>query len=325
MNKFGKVAVLFGGRSAEREVSIKSGTAVLAALLRSGVDAHAFDPATRDLHVLRDEKFDRVFIALHGRYGEDGTVQGALELMGIPYTGSGVMASAIAMDKWRTKMIWQAAGLPIPEYEALTEPSDWNALADHLDLPLFMKPANEGSSVGISKVKSVEELPAAYAEAAKHDKVVIAESSVSGGEYTVAILNGRALPVIKIEPVNEFYDYEAKYLRDDTRYLCPCGLSAGEEHAMQHLAQLAFELIGGQGWGRVDFLRDEQGKAYLLEVNTSPGMTDHSLVPMAARQAGIEFDALVLQILEAAEGKSGSLRSSPHPLAGEDRGEGDVG
>ncbi len=299
-SRFGKVAVLFGGRSAEREVSIKSGSAVLAALLRSGVDAHAFDPATRDLHELRDEKFDRVFIALHGRYGEDGTVQGALELMGIPYTGSGVMASAIAMDKWRTKLIWQAAGLPIPEYEALTEPSDWNALADHLDLPLFMKPANEGSSVGISKVKNVEELPAAYAEAAKHDKVVIAESCVSGGEYTVAILNNRALPVIKIEPANEFYDYEAKYLRDDTRYLCPCGLPAGEEQAMQHLAQLAFELIGGQGWGRVDFLRDEQGKAYLLEVNTSPGMTDHSLVPMAARQAGIEFDQLVLRILETA-------------------------
>ena len=297
---FGKVAVLFGGRSAEREVSLKSGSAVLAALKRSGVDAHAFDPAERDLSDLKKERFDRVFIALHGRYGEDGTVQGALELMGVPYTGSGVMASAIAMDKWRTKMIWQAAGLPIPEYEALTAPSDWNALADHLDLPLFMKPANEGSSVGISKVKTVEELPAAYAEAAKHDKVVIAECFVSGGEYTVAILNGRALPVIKIEPANEFYDYEAKYLRDDTRYLCPCGLSVEQEGEMQHLAQLAFAVIGGQGWGRVDFLRGEDGKAYLLEVNTSPGMTDHSLVPMAARQAGISFEQLVLDVLEDA-------------------------
>jgi D-alanine-D-alanine ligase len=297
---FGRVAVLFGGRSAEREVSLKSGSAVLAALQRSGVDAHAFDPAQRELQALRDEKFDRVFIALHGRFGEDGTVQGALELMGIPYTGSGVMASAIAMDKWRTKMIWQAAGLPVPEYEALTAPSDWNALADHLDLPLFMKPANEGSSVGVSKVKSVDELPGAYAEAAKHDKVVIAESFLNGGEYTVAILNGRALPVIKIEPANEFYDYEAKYLRDDTRYLCPCGLGAEEETEMQRLAQQAFELIGGQGWGRVDFLRDEHGKPYLLEVNTSPGMTDHSLVPMAARQAGINFEQLVLQILEGA-------------------------
>jgi D-alanine-D-alanine ligase len=224
-------------------------------------------------------------------------VQGALELMGIPYTGSGVLASALAMDKWRSKLVWQAAGLPIPEYEVLTAPSDWNALADHLDLPLFMKPANEGSSVGISKVKSVEELPAAYAEAAKHDKVVIAESFVSGGEYTVAILNGRALPVIKIEPANEFYDFEAKYLRDDTRYLCPSGLDAEQESEMQHLAQLGFDLIGGEGWGRVDFLRGEDGKIYLLEVNTSPGMTDHSLVPMAAKQAGISFEQLVLQIL----------------------------
>jgi len=300
LSKFGKVAVLFGGRSAERDVSLKSGGAVLAALQRSGVDAHAFDPAQRDLSDLRKEKFDRVFIALHGRYGEDGTVQGALELLGIPYTGSGVMASAIAMDKWRTKMVWQAAGLPIPEYEALTAPTDWNAVADHLDLPLFVKPASEGSSVGVAKVKSVEELPAAYAEAAKHDKVVIAESFMSGGEYTVAILNGRALPVIKIEPANEFYDYEAKYLRDDTRYLCPSGLSLEDEAAMQDLALLGFQLIGGEGWGRVDFLRGEDGKPYLLEVNTSPGMTDHSLVPMAARQAGISFEQLVLQVLEGA-------------------------
>lgn len=300
MSKFGKVAVLFGGRSAEREVSLKSGGAVLAALQRSGVDAHAFDPAQRDLSELKKEKFDRVFIALHGRYGEDGTVQGALELLGIPYTGSGVMASAIAMDKWRTKLVWQAANLPIPEYEALTQPTDWSAVADHLDLPLFVKPSSEGSSVGVTKVKTVEELPAAYAEAAKHDRVVIAESFMSGGEYTTAILNGRALPVIKIEPANEFYDYEAKYLRDDTRYLCPCGLAAAEEAEMQQLALQAFALIGGQGWGRVDFLRDEQGRAYLLEVNTSPGMTDHSLVPMAARQAGINFEQLVLQILEGA-------------------------
>jgi D-alanine-D-alanine ligase len=300
VSKYGKVAVLFGGRSAEREVSLKSGNAVLSALLCSGVDAHAFDPAERDLSELKKEGYDRVFIALHGRYGEDGTVQGALELMGIPYTGSGVMASAIAMDKWRTKMIWQAAGLPIPEYEALTEPTDWDAVAEHLDLPLFVKPASEGSSVGVVKVKTVEALPAAYAEAAKHDKVVIAESFMSGGEYTVAILNGRALPAIKIEPANEFYDYEAKYLRDDTRYLCPCGLPAEQEAEMQHLAQQGFQLIGGQGWGRVDFLRGEDGRMYLLEVNTAPGMTDHSLVPMAARQAGIGFEQLVLQILEGA-------------------------
>jgi D-alanine-D-alanine ligase len=297
---FGKVAVLFGGRSAEREVSLKSGSAVLAALQKSGVDAHAFDPAIRPLQALKDEKFDRAFIALHGRYGEDGTVQGALEILGIPYTGSGVMASAIGMDKWRTKLIWQSTGLPVPEYEALTAPSDWNALADHLDLPLFVKPANEGSSVGISKVKTVEGIPVAYAEAAKHDKVVIFESYVSGGEYTVAILNGRALPVIKIEPANEFYDYEAKYLSNNTRYLCPCGLSEEQESEMQHLAQDAFAIIGGEGWGRVDFLRGEDGKIYLLEANTSPGMTDHSLVPMAARHAGISFEQLVLQILESA-------------------------
>lgn len=300
MSKFGKVAVLFGGRSAERDVSLKSGAAVLAALRRNGVDAHAFDPAERELSELKTEKFDRVFVMLHGRGGEDGTVQGALELMGIPYTGSGVMASAIGMDKWRTKLIWQAAGLPIPEYEALTAPTDWNAVAEHLDLPLFMKPASEGSSVGVIKVKKVEDLPTAYAEAARHDKVVIAESFMSGGEYTVAILNGQALPAIKIEPANEFYDYEAKYLRDDTRYLCPCGLDAEQEADMQHMAQLGFQLIGGQGWGRVDFLRGEDGKMYLLEANTAPGMTDHSLVPMAARQAGIGFDQLVLQILEGA-------------------------
>jgi len=295
---FGKVAVLFGGRSAEREVSLKSGAAVLAALQRSGVDAHAFDPAKRDLHNLLDERFDRAFIALHGRYGEDGTVQGALELMGIPYTGSGVMASSIAMDKWRTKMIWQAAGLPIPDFMMLNEHSDWDAVVQRLGLPLFVKPANEGSSVGISKVKHANELKAAYAEAAKHDKLVIAERFIGGGEYTAAILNGRALPVIKIEPANEFYDYEAKYLRDDTRYLCPCGLSAEQEAEMQALAQQGFAVIGGQGWGRVDFLRGTDGRAYLLEVNTSPGMTDHSLVPMAARQAGISFGQLVVQVLE---------------------------
>jgi len=300
VSNFGKVAVLFGGRSAEREVSLKSGAAVLAALQRSGVDAHAFDPAERDLSELKAEKFDRVFMMLHGRYGEDGTVQGALELMGIPYTGSGVMASAIGMDKWRSKLIWQAAGLPIPEYEALTEPTDWEAVAEHLDLPLFVKPASEGSSVGVVKVKTVEELPVAYAEAAKHDKVVIAETFMSGGEYTVAILNGKALPAIKIEPAREFYDYEAKYLRDDTRYLCPCGLSEEQEAEMQHMAQLGFQLIGGQGWGRIDFLRGEDGKMYLLEANTAPGMTDHSLVPMAARQAGLSFEQLVLEILEGA-------------------------
>lgn len=300
MHKFGKVAVLFGGRSAEREVSLKSGAAVLAALLRSGVDAYPFDPAVQNLQALVDDGFDRAFIALHGRYGEDGTVQGALELLGIPYTGSGVMASALGMDKWRTKLVWQASGLPVPDYALLDEHSDWQAVAQQLGLPLFVKPANEGSSVGISKVKAVSELPAAYREAAKYDKLVLAERLIGGGEYTVAILGEQALPVIKIETANEFYDYEAKYLRNDTRYLCPSGLSAAQEFEMQRLAKQAFTLIGGQGWGRVDFLTDEAGKPYLLEVNTSPGMTDHSLVPMAAKQAGMSFEQLVLRILELA-------------------------
>ena len=300
MKNFGKVAVLFGGKSAEREVSLKSGAAVLAALQRSGVDAHAFDPAVQNLQALRDEGYERAFIALHGRFGEDGTVQGALELLGIPYTGSGVLASALGMDKWRTKLVWQAANLPVPKYTLLDARSDWADVVQQLGLPLFVKPANEGSSVGTSKVKSVGELHGAYQAAAKHDKLVIAESFIGGGEYTVAILGDEALPVIKIEPASEFYDYEAKYFRDDTRYLCPCGLSAEKEAEMQRLARQAFALIGGQGWGRVDFLMDEAGKHYLLEVNTAPGMTDHSLVPMAARQAGISFEQLVLRVLEGA-------------------------
>ncbi|HEU0219797.1 MAG TPA: D-alanine--D-alanine ligase [Gallionella sp.] len=300
MKNFGKVAVLFGGKSAEREVSLKSGTAVLAALKRSGVDAHAFDPAMQNLQALRDDGYERAFIALHGRFGEDGTVQGALELLGIPYTGSGVLASALGMDKWRTKLVWQAAQLPVPKYALLDAHSDWAGVVQQLGLPLFVKPANEGSSVGISKVKATGELRGAYQAAAKHDKLVIAESFIGGGEYTVAILGDEVLPVIKIEPASEFYDYEAKYLRDDTRYLCPCGLGAAQEAEMQRLAKQAFTLIGGQGWGRVDFLMDEAGKPYLLEVNTAPGMTDHSLVPMAARQAGISFEQLVVKVLELA-------------------------
>ena len=314
---FGKVAVLLGGRSAEREVSLKSGAAVMAALLRSGVDAHPFDPAVQNLQALVDDGFDRVFIALHGRYGEDGTVQGALELLGIPYTGSGVMASALGMDKWRCKMVWQAAGLPVPDYALLDEHSDWNDVAQKLGLPLFVKPANEGSSVGICKVKTSGELPAAYREAARHDPLVLAERFLGGGEYTVAILGEQALPVIKIEPANEFYDYEAKYLRNDTRYLCPSNLSDAQEAEMKRLAKQAFALIGGQGWGRVDFLMDESGKQYLLEANTSPGMTDHSLVPMAARQAGLSFEQLVLRILAlAALGQSTGLAINAGQKAG---------
>ncbi|PKO54469.1 MAG: D-alanine--D-alanine ligase [Betaproteobacteria bacterium HGW-Betaproteobacteria-2] len=298
MTEFGKVAVLLGGRSGEREVSLNSGGAVLAALLRGGVDAHAFDPAERPLHEL--EGYDRVFIALHGRYGEDGTIQGALELMSIPYTGSGVMASSVGMDKWRTKLLWRAAGLPTPDFALINATSDFAAVERQLGLPLFVKPANEGSSIGISKVKEAGQLRAAYELAAKSDPLVIAEQFVGGGEYTVGILGDTVLPVIRIVPANEFYDYEAKYLRDDTQYLCPCGLAPEKEAQIQAEALQAFRTIGGRGWGRVDFLMDEAGKHYFLEVNTSPGMTDHSLVPMAAKARGISFDQLVLEILEMA-------------------------
>ncbi len=300
---FGKVAVLFGGRSAEREVSLNSGSRVLAALRRQGVDAHAFDPAERQLDDLAG--FARAFIALHGRYGEDGTIQGALELMGIPYTGSGVMASALGMDKWRTKLLWQAAGLPVPPYLMLDDATDLAAVEAALGLPLFVKPACEGSSIGITKVKRPGELAAARAEAARHDSLVIAERAILGGEYTVAILGNEALPIIKIEPSNEFYDYEAKYLRDDTAYRCPCGLSETRESELRQQALDAFRVLGGRGWGRVDFLLDQAataggGAAYFLEVNTSPGMTDHSLVPMAARAAGMSYDDLVVRILALA-------------------------
>lgn len=299
MNRFGKVAVLFGGKSAEREISLKSGAGVLAALQRQGVDAHAFDPAERSLDELR--AFDRVFIMLHGRYGEDGTIQGALELMGIPYTGSGVMASAVGMDKWRTKLLWRAVGLPIPEFVMLDENSDFAAVERQLGLPLFVKPACEGSSIGVSKVRQPGELQTAWREAAKHDSLVIAEQAIFGGEYTVAILGEQVLPIIKIVPATDFYDYEAKYLRDDTQYLCPCGLPEAREMELRAQALEAFLALGCRGWGRVDFLMDDAGRAYLLEVNTSPGMTDHSLVPMAARVAGISYEQLVLLVLEESE------------------------
>ncbi len=298
MSDFGKVAVLFGGKSAEREVSLQSGSRVLAALLRQGVDAHAFDPAERKLDELA--AYDRAFIALHGRYGEDGTIQGALELMGIPYTGSGVMASAVGMDKWRTKLLWRSVGLPIPAFVMLEADSDFDGVERQLGLPLFVKPACEGSSIGVTKVRRPGELRPAYEAAAKHDALVIAEQGVLGGEYTVGILGDQALPIIRIVPATDFYDYEAKYLRDDTRYLCPCGLPEARELELRAQALEAFRVLGCRGWGRVDFLMDEQGEAYFLEVNTSPGMTDHSLVPMAAREAGLSYDQLVLRVLSLA-------------------------
>jgi D-alanine-D-alanine ligase len=298
VKKFGKVGVLLGGKSAERDVSLKSGTAVLNALQRSGVDVHAFDPATRTLGDLAMAEFDRVFITLHGRFGEDGCMQGALELMEIPYTGSGVMASAIGMDKWRTKLLWQAAGLPTPDYAVLTADSDFAAIEKQLGLPIFVKPAREGSSIGMSKVKAAGTLKAAYELAAQYDDLVIAEKFVDGGEYTCAVLGTQALPMIKLVPKNEYYDFEAKYLRDDTEYRCPCGLSADQETVIQAMCVRAFQIVGCKGWGRVDVMLDSAGNPYLLEINTSPGMTDHSLVPMAARGAGIAFDELCVRILE---------------------------
>jgi len=298
VSNFGKVAVLFGGTSAEREVSLNSGSRVLAALQGQGIDAHAFDPANQPLDALKG--YDRAFIALHGRHGEDGTIQGALEMMHIPYTGPGVLASALAMDKFRTKLMWRAAGLPIPEYAVLKADSDFAEIEEELGLPLFVKPAREGSSIGITKVRARGDLAAAYAEAARHDSLVIAEKGVLGGEYTVGIVGDEALPIIKIEPATDWYDYEAKYIRNDTKYLCPCGLPAEQEARIRKGALEAFRILGGRGWGRVDFLMDEEGQHYFLEANTAPGMTDHSLVPMAARVAGMDYPTLVRRVLELA-------------------------
>jgi D-alanine-D-alanine ligase len=296
--KFGKVAVLYGGWAAERPVSLKSGAAVLAALQASGVDAHGIDVDRNIISVLQAGKFDRVFNILHGAGGEDGVLQGALEILGIPYTGCGVMASAISMDKFMTKQVWMGAGLPTPAYRVLTADTDFTAVVAELGLPLMVKPATEGSSIGMSKVKAAADLKGAYHKAAECSAVVIAEQWVTGEEYTAGIVAGESLPLIRLEVPGEFYDFEAKYLRDDTRYHCPCGLGDADEKAMQTLAQQAFAAVGGRGWGRVDMMRDGAGKAWLIEVNTNPGMTDHSLIPMGARAIGMDFNALVVRILE---------------------------
>jgi D-alanine-D-alanine ligase len=298
--EFGKVAVLMGGRSAERPVSLNSGAMVLAALRKKGIDAHAFDPKKRGLAAFIRERFARAFIALHGRYGEDGTIQGALELIGVPYTGSGVLASALAMDKWRAKLVWQAGGTPTPHCELLTRDSDFHAVATRLGLPLMVKPANEGSSLGMTKVKSAREIAEAYALAAHYDRVVIAEAFIDGVELTAAILGDTPLPLIRLETPREFYDYEAKYSAADTRYIIPCGLPPDAERIIQDEALRAFRALACSGWGRVDLMLDHTGKPYFLEANTSPGMTDHSLVPMAARHAGLSFEDLCLRILESA-------------------------
>ncbi|HVO45070.1 MAG TPA: D-alanine--D-alanine ligase [Steroidobacteraceae bacterium] len=296
--EFGRVAVLLGGDSSEREISLLSGTAVLEALKRAGVDAQAFDPGEQPLQNLLAAKFDRVWIALHGPGGEDGTLQGALEYLGVPYTGSGVMGSAIGMDKLRTKRLAQAIGVATADHVVLRGAADFDSALERLGLPLIVKPATQGSSVGMSRVERASDLPAAYAAAAKIERSVFAEPWITGKEYTVALLQGSALPAIRIETPRTFYDYEAKYFRDDTRYFCPCGLSAPAEQHLAHLAVAAFAAVDAEGWGRADFMMDAAGRPLLLEVNTIPGMTSHSLVPMAARAAGIEFDELVWRVLE---------------------------
>jgi D-alanine-D-alanine ligase len=297
VRKFGRVAVLLGGTAAERSISLISGKAVLDALQAAGVNAVGFDPAERAVSELT--QFDRAFIVLHGRGGEDGTMQGLLELLKIPYTGSGVLASALGMDKARTKQVWIGSGLPTPQYRQLKAGMDFSKVAAELGLPLMIKPSHEGSSIGMCKVMKAEELPAGYASAAAYDSEVIAETWIGGGhEYTVVILGDKALPVIRMKTDRDFYDFEAKYQAHDTQYLCPCGLDAAKEKELQELALVAFEAVGATGWGRIDAMMDEQGRFWLLEVNTVPGMTDHSLVPMAAKAAGLSFTDLVLTILE---------------------------
>ncbi len=299
--RFGKVAVLMGGGSAEREISLMSGTGVLKALRAKGVDAHAFDPAERELGELKRERFERCFIALHGRGGEDGTVQGALETLGIPYTGSGVMGSAIGMDKWRTKLIWLAGGLPTPRYRVLSADDDWNEVAGELGLPLIVKPANEGSTLGLTKVTAAGQLPAAYELAAnRYQDLALAEAFIDGPEYTASIVGEQALPLIRIEAPQGNYDYQHKYFSDATRYVCPCGLAAAEEDSLKDLALEAFRLVGCSGWGRIDLMLDAAADPWLLEVNTAPGMTGHSLVPMAARAVGLSYEDLCVRILEGA-------------------------
>jgi len=299
MNEFGKVAVLMGGPSSEREISFLSGNAVLAALKGRGIDAHAFDPAERSVYELKRDGFDRVFIALHGRFGEDGTVQGALEVLGIPYTGSGVMASALAMDKWRTKLVWLASGIPTPRYRVVDAGSDWWSVVAELGLPLIVKPSREGSTIGITRVDKVDrdELASAYAAAAKHDDLVIVEEFVSGTELTTSILGERALPLIRIEAPEGNYDYHHKYFSDETKYFCPCGIDDALEREIQQQSLNAFRIVGCSGWGRLDLILAANGRWSFLEVNTCPGMTGHSLVPMAAKQAGLSFSDLCVEIL----------------------------
>ncbi|MDM8569954.1 D-alanine--D-alanine ligase [Thiotrichales bacterium HSG1] len=294
--KFGKVAVLMGGKSAEREISLLSGQAVLQALLNQGVDAESID--TKDDFIKKLAKFDRAFIALHGRGGEDGSIQGLLELLEIPYTGSGILGSALALDKYRTKQIWQKLGLPTPASKLVNVKSDFSQIVKQLGLPLMIKPILEGSSVGMSKVNHIDDLADAVTVAEQFNCPIIAESYVEGVEYTAVILNNQVLPMIRLETPRDFYDFTAKYSDDTaTKYICPCGLSFVQENKLQDIMLQAFLAVGASNWGRVDFICDNSGEPWLLEVNTVPGMTSHSLVPMAAKQTGINFDKLVLNIL----------------------------
>ena len=297
-SKFGKVAVLLGGKSAEREVSLDSGTAVLEALVRSGVNAEAFDPQERSVTELVN--YDRAFIVLHGRGGEDGQIQGVLEWLDVPYTGTGVQGSAIGMDKVKTKQVWQGSELPTAPYRIVTKDSDTADIVNSLGLPLIIKPVHEGSSIGMSKVEKIEDFAEAIAKATEHDAVVMAEKWITGREFTIVVLNGQALPVIRLEPPQDvaFYDYEAKYNRNDVQYGIPCGLSEAEEQQLKALSLRAFQAVGASGWGRIDAMQDEQGNFWLLEVNTVPGMTSHSLVPKAAAAVGYSFDELCVAILE---------------------------
>jgi D-alanine-D-alanine ligase len=302
MSEFGKVAVLLGGPSAERAISLLSGNAVVGALRSKGVDAHPFDPAERELFELKKEGFTRVFNALHGRFGEDGTVQGALETIGIPYTGSGVMASALAMDKWRTKLVWLAAGIPTPDYRVVHQQTDWMRVVAELGDRLIVKPAREGSTIGITKVTSFDndELAIAYAEAAKHDSLVLVEELIEGVELTASVLGDKALPLVRIEAPQGNYDYENKYFTDDTKYYCPSGIAPDLEARIRAETLRAFRVLGCRGWGRADLLLRPDGSFSFLELNTSPGMTGHSLVPMAAKEAGLPFADLCVAILRLA-------------------------
>ncbi|KNX79986.1 MULTISPECIES: D-alanine--D-alanine ligase [Pseudomonas] len=302
---FGRVAVLYGGKSAEREVSLKSGKAVIEALTSAGVDVVAIDVGDDLLDRLQREKIDRAFIILHGRGGEDGSMQGLLECLGIPYTGSGILASALAMDKLRTKQVWQSLGIPTPRHAVLGSEQDCVAASAELGFPLIVKPAHEGSSIGMAKVNSEQELVAAWKDAAKYDSQVLVEQWIHGPEFTVAVLRGQVLPPIALGTPHVFYDYDAKYIANDTQYRIPCGLDSAKEQELIDLTARACDAVGIEGWGRLDVMQDEQGRFWLLEVNTAPGMTDHSLVPMAARAAGLDFQQLVLAILADSVAKRG--------------------